>query len=181
MGKFRGLLLMGYMKYLREKGVLDSVLAGLDENLRRTLQSIDAKNWYSTEDVIYPFYRAVDKLVAKGDSRFFIDMDKFGAMDNEKWYLKLFFKFASPMKIIKKFPVLWSLYNDTGRIEIADLKENSATARLIEYNSTLLADLTVQGWGEYALERVGAKNFKAVQTKCIERGDEYTEWRMTWE
>ena len=85
------------------------------------------------------------------------------------------------MKIIKKFPVLWGLYNDTGRMEIADPKENSATPRLIEYNSTLLADLTVQGWGEYALERVGAKNIKIVQTKCRERGDDCTEWRMMWE
>lgn len=181
MAKFRGLLLTGYMKYLREKGVLDSVLAGLDENLGRTLQSIDVKNWYSTEDVINPFYRAVDKSVAKGDSRFFIDMGKFSAMDNEKWYLKLFFKFASPMKIVKKFPILWTIYNDTGRIEIADLKENSTTVRLIGVNTILLADLTIQGWAEYALERVGAKNIKIVQTKCREKGDDCTEWRLTWE
>jgi hypothetical protein len=172
--------LIAGLEYLKGKGVADEVLSSLDEKVRGTLQNLRPQEWYSYEEVDVPLLLAADNLVARGDEKFFVDMGRFSEEFNSKWYLKLFFKFLSPTKILKKFPTLWGLYFDTGKLEI-DIKDKSAVGRLVGIDTIHLTDLTIRGWGEYALEKSGAKNVKIVQTKCREKGDDYTEWHASWE
>jgi hypothetical protein len=180
MARLRGLSLVARLEYLRRKGVADRVLSSLDEGVRKVLQDLRPQEWYSYEEVDIPLMRAVDELAARGDEKFFIEMGRFTAEHNAKWYLKLFFRFSSPARILRKFPTLWGIFFDTGRLEI-ETREKSAVVRLVDINTIRLSDLTIQGWGEWALERVGAKNVKIVQTKCRERGDQCTEWTLSWE
>ncbi len=180
MAKIRGISLIADLEYLQKKGVANKVLGNLDEKVKVVLQNLIPHEWHSYEEIARPLYRIIDTLVTKGNERFFIDMGKFEAMYGKKWYLKLFFKFASSAMIIKKFPALWNIYFDTGKIDIVKLEKKSATIRLTGIETTHLTDLVIEGWGEYAVEKTGGKNIKVAQTKCRERGDECTEWEMEW-
>jgi hypothetical protein len=180
MVKVRGLSLLANMAYVEKKGVADKVLASLDEKLGKLYTNLKAHEWYSYEEVDLPLERAADNLVAKGDERFFIDMGKFNAEYNARWYLQLFFKFVTPQKMVKKFPTLWNIYFDTGKLYIHELNKTSTTIRLVEVEIAHLTHLIIVGWGEYASGMAGAKKVQIVETKCNERGDEYTEWKAKW-
>jgi hypothetical protein len=178
-GKIRGVATIANLEYLKRKGIADKFLADLNVGLREALLNLKPSEWYPYEEIDAPFMRAVNDLVAKGNMQFFVDMGKFDADYNSKWYLKLFFKFITPAKMVKKFPTLWDINFDSGKMEVVRLHRDSATVRLTGFNTTRFTDYALIGWGEYALEKSEAKNVKIVLTKCREKGDKYSEWHVS--
>ncbi|MFH1777099.1 MAG: hypothetical protein ABH952_06035 [Candidatus Omnitrophota bacterium] len=181
MARVRGIHIIAILEYLKKKGVNNQVLSALGEQKYKIDHGLNPYEWYSIEEIETPLLEAADKIIGKGNEQFFIDMGWYDAEYNAKWYLKLFFKFISPSGMIKKLPTLWSIYFDTGGINIISLDKNSAMCRLIDIHTISLLDLKIKGWILYALEKAGAKNVRCDITKGSENNKEYTELGMEWE
>lgn len=183
MAKFRGIGFVALLEYVREKkgekGV-EELLANFSEDEKNILSNIKPKDWYPL-DLNARLLTAADKLLGNGDLKLAKELGKYGANYNLKWFLKLFLAFVTPQKIVKKWSTLWELNFDTGKMEIVELKENSATVRITNFKSERPICLAVIGWGELSLEKTGAKNIRIKETKCTAWGDDCCEYQFEWE
>lgn len=183
MANVRGVAIASLFKYIREKAgekSLKEILATRDEQVRKELLSLKPRDWHPYEKA-QVLYRVIDEKIGKGDPNFWVELGKYTAEDNLKWFLKLFLSFATPKKIVKKWPTLYSLYFDEGELQVVKLGDKSATTRLSDIDITHNTCLIIRGWGELSLEKAGAKNIQIKEVKCIEKGDGYTEWENKWE
>lgn len=183
MAKVRGMGFVALLEYVRErkgeKGV-EELLANFNADEKNILSNIKPKDWYPL-DLNVRALTAADKMFGNGDLKLVKEMGRWGAEYNLKWFLKLFLSFATPQKIVKKWPTLWELNFDAGRLEVIKLEKNSATVRIRDFKSERPICLAVIGWGELSLEKTGAKNIRSKETKCTAWGDDCCEYQFEWE
>ncbi len=180
----RGMALLSGLKFVeKKKGKegLKRVFERLDRRTRDMLSNIVMKEWYPYETAI-KFQEVLVEVIGKGKEEILKEEGEFIAKDNTKWFLRLFLKFSTPQKIIKKWPIVWSLYYNKGALKIVMLKKKSAVIRLIDFPELKHTTcILVIGWGFYSLKKTGAKNTAIKETKCREKGDKYSEWHIKWE
>ncbi len=180
----RGMALLSGLRFVEKrkgKEGLRKVLERLDKETQKIFSNIVIKEWYPYETAV-KFQKALVEVIGKGKEEILIEEGKFIAKDNTKWFLRLFLRFATPQKIIKKWPVVWDLYYNKGKLKITTLKENSAVIRLLDFPELKHTTCnSVIGWGFYSLEKTGAHNIEVKETKCREKGDNYSEWHIKWE
>jgi hypothetical protein len=198
MAEVKGILLRSgvlYLKKLYGDKEVNTAINELDPEDQVLLPSVLLdSNWYP-----FDIWRAMRRLSRKLDTAFpaviahaknpnattnlALDMGKFMAQHAFTGiYRPLLAK--TPIKQVEKFPLINDLfYKDTRKVEVKLLSDTSAFVRYTyepgvnPRHSTCLSSMGI--WVR-SLELAGAKNVKAVHTKCIVDKKDFCEFTFEW-
>lgn len=183
MDHIRGIACISILKFLKEKKgdkAVDEVLAILDPDERETIKNAKSKDWLSLDAVIKVWSAILDLMSGDKEENTRV-LARYIAVDNTKWFLKLFLKFSTPEKIVTKIPTLWKIYFDKGEVIIEKVEKGLSISKTINYNPRQYMCLSAMEWARYAFEMCGAKNIRMNKTKCIMKGDDFCRVESRWE
>ena len=182
MAKIKGVALIGIVEALR--GLRQSAEPRLDPSVRHYLDTrLLVNNWYPEAD-----YRAL--LLALGDhiaDRVPGDVWEFLGEEGAKAQFKDVYAMAvrpgDPGATLKRAATTWSLYHDTGRVEV-DLSGGGehATLKLHDYPlaCTKLCSTTT-GYVRQLVVQAGGRNVQVRMTACPPHGTAPVVWESHWQ
>ena len=183
--RVKGAALRSSITYLREHfpaEIQQKVMESLQEDQRTILsRPILVSDWYDAE-LLYSFMHAVAEVSVQDERVIFHAMGRQSCDDGLNTVYKLFFKIGSPAFIIKRAAQVWGNYYDEGKMEVLDSSSKFAHLRLLEQHLPNVAMcMRVTGWMERAVEFSGGRNVQLDHNTCAHRGDQFCEWRASWE
>jgi hypothetical protein len=181
--RVKGTALLSTKQFLVERFGVDGVqrvLAALgpaDHDLfERRLQ---AHLWYPFDHWIH-LCEATARLLADGDLSVCREMGRYGGLKDLPVAVPHLLQGGDPLKVVAFAPQLWSLYYDSGRVEVRDARPG--------YFELLIQDfaqpheghcLRVAGWIDACIELYRATGRTEIVT-CRARGDEECRLRSSW-
>lgn len=183
--KIKGLVIQSRKEFVEEHfgaGAWEKVLGALPQADQNALHGvIFAAQWYPFE-IGRRVDQAVVKILGGGDKKVFEEM---GAKSAKRSLAKEHITFLSPgdpQSFMKKAPMIYRFYYDTGYREYEETGPNSGVMTTYEAESYSALDcLTVIGWYKEALRICGAKNVRVVEEECRATGGSYCRYLFQWQ
>jgi len=183
--KIRGVVLHARKEFVKEhfgekawEKVLNVLPAEDQESLRGIVLSAQ---WYPFKLGEHVDEAIVDVL-GGGDAKVF---ERIGAKSAERNLSKEHRSFLSPgdpQAFMKKAPMIYKFYYDSGYREYEETGPNSGVLTTYEAETYSVPDcLTVIGWYKEALKMCGARNIEVDEEECRARGGSFCRYHVTWE
>jgi hypothetical protein len=137
-------------------------------------------SWYPFEAWVEINVR-IDALFGAGDLALVRELGHFAAVDGLSTVYKLFYKLGSVKWILDQASRLWSVYYDSGRLEITRLPGNEVEFRIVDFatpHATMC--LAFLGWCTASVELSGAHVVEMAELRCRARGDAECSFRGRW-
>jgi len=172
-----------YVK-LNHKEVYDKWLESLPQESSYIYKNaIDSSKWYPLkEGGIIPTKKAVDLFFQSDYEKGSWEMGRFSAEMALTGIYKIFVKASSPGYIVQRASRVFATYYQPCKMEV---KKNADKNISLEISDMTESDSVVEyricGWIEKAIEISGAKNCTFRFPKSIAKGDEVTQFDITWE
>jgi uncharacterized protein (TIGR02265 family) len=135
----------------------------------------------------YPFAvgdhldKAIVKVLGGGKQSVFEDIGAKSAQKRLAGEHKSFLSPGDPQVFMRKAPMIYRFYYDTGYREYEETGPNSGVMTTFEAETYSTPDcLTVIGWYKEALRMCGATNVKVDEVSCRARGGDYCRYRFSW-
>lgn len=169
------------IEHFGEKGWSD-VVASLPPEDQEVLQElILTAKWYPFE-IGRRLDKAIVEVLGGGNPDIF---KKIGIQSAKRGLTKVHKTFLAPgdpQAFMKKAPLIYKFYYDTGYREYEATGEDSGILTTHEAETFSEPDcLTVIGWYEEALRMCGAKNVSSVEEECRAKGGKVCRYRFKWE
>jgi hypothetical protein len=186
--KIKALNIIKSKEFIKEKfseQALSKVNDSLNEEDKEALKSLLPSSWFP-QDTWVRFYEAVIRELGAGDESIVKEIGYYTADKELKGILRIFLKFASPERIINKFPALMETYfsADEHKMEATATKlaENKYQISVKKFEPRhRLVELAMSGWMEASLKLAGAKYIKIDITKSLAQGEGNIEYVVSWE
>ncbi len=144
--------------------------------------TILTSSWYKGEPFVVGIRKAICDVFYEGDARGARELGRFSADKGLRGVYKVFVRFGSPNWVAERATQVFSRYFRPGEIETVANDKKSARARLTGFpEKTGLVEQTVAGFMEGAVIISGAKNPAVQIPKSVSKGDQYTEFLVTWD
>jgi hypothetical protein len=186
MAKVKGVALLSRLAIIKEHygdETLNKIISELDEESRTLLTggSILSSSWYPAE-----IYRDINTTIYKQmRSKEPKVLETLGALTAEMGMTTIHkskVKENRPDETIRRIPMLWSAFHDTGTVEIIqEPNVNKALFRVTGYELPHKEFcLNLMGWARKIIELSGGNNVDIRETKCVCNGDPVCEMVITW-
>jgi hypothetical protein len=94
---------------------------------------------------------------------------------------KIFVMVASPDYIIKRASRIFSNYYRPSEMKVVDKSANKTILHIVKFpEPNRFIELRIGGWAERALEMCGGKDIRVTMPKSLVKGDQVTEYSITW-
>lgn len=143
---------------------------------------IDSSRWYPLkEGGIIPTKRTAEMFYKGNYEKGAWEAGRYSAEKGLTGIYKIFVKASTPSYIIQRATRVFATYYQPCRMEVLEKKEYSVLLEISDMpESDVVVEYRISGWIEKALEISGAKNVKIEFPKSIIRGDEVTQFAITW-
>jgi predicted hydrocarbon binding protein len=183
MAQIKGFALRGLLKYVKtvRPGGIPAVLAKLPPSVAPTFKNpIVASVWYPYESFA-ALLDTIDRELGRGDLALMSEIGRRSALEDSGTVFRILATIASVETIIKRSPIFWQKYCDTGRIDPLDVGHGIFRVALKEFPGISKAQCNVIcGWIEGMAKATGAKNVTVKQTGCVHRGDPFCLYEGTY-
>jgi hypothetical protein len=142
------------------------VLDKLEDEDRRTLESVVAVGWYSLS-LYARLIRTIDQMHGAGDLSLLARLGRFEAERDLTTLHRIFFRLASPAFLLEKTASYWGRFHDTGRWTIERPSSTEAVGHLDGWghvDEALCRELV--GYLERAFELTGARRVHMAHPFC---------------
>ena len=183
MAKAKGSPIISTMEFIRsEKGadVLDRVLSRLGDDDRQRVTAVKATDEIPL-DLALSLWRAADAELRSGEPEW---VERAGGYAIEvpgvRMYSGLLRK-ASPREFLTQRVGLFRLYYHPGNMEVVAEEEEHAVLRLVGFDqSDPLFCRRQTGGLRRALIEAGGQESLVSHVRCVNEGDAFCEWELTW-
>jgi len=161
---------------------LSEVLAKMKSQYREMLGSVIASSWYD-EEMYMDFNKAIQRTLSVKDPLIMEHLGEHSAEAGLKGVYSSRLKEGDVKLTLSRASVLWKAFHDTGELTVEmDPSENKAVFKVVGYELPHVESCkNLIGWGRRMVELSGGNNVKVDKHKCVCKGDEYCEMRVTWE
>ncbi|HKC49527.1 MAG TPA: hypothetical protein VKF60_01955, partial [Myxococcota bacterium] len=177
MGNAKGSVLLGPVKYLRQRR--DAALELLAPELAHYLDNdVRISSWYPENDFV-ALVRATAQLMSSNDPAAGIEaIGAAGAHEHAEVYGELL---LTSLQSNSSVFALWSAQHDTGKLEGRFDTPTSARIKLVEFDSPSdVVCLLSSGYIRGQLTANGLEDIAVEHVRCVLRGDPHCEWRASW-
>ena len=109
------------------------------------------------------------------------EMGRFGAEVNLPTLYRIFYRFGTPLFVLKKASRLWDVHYDSGRLDADQTGDNAVMLTIVEFERPHRAHcLSVLGWATRSIELSGAELTRGEETRCRTRGDSSCTLELAW-
>ena len=184
MTQIKGFAIRGLLKYIKTSGHpggIPAVVATLPAEIKTVYDKpIINSSWYPYR-AFTTLLRAVDKQLGKGDLALMEEIGRRSGKEDLGSVFKVFAAVFSIETIIKRSPIFWQKYCDTGAIEVIEMGDHTFRCALKGVPDVDQAQCNlIAGWIKGIGEATGAKAIEVKQIKCLHRGHPWCEYEARW-
>jgi hypothetical protein len=144
-------------------------------------EAILVSRWYPIKEAFIEPTRKCCELFYGGSLKGAWEMGRFSADIGLKGVYRLFIKFGSPGFIISRANTILTSYYEPSDGKVVESEKNRAILRLTQLpDKSDIFENRLCGWIERALELSGCRGVKLQITKSFAKGDDYSEFLVTW-
>jgi predicted hydrocarbon binding protein len=164
------------------EGGLEQVMAEMSPEFAEEYRNkLLASSWYTMEFRLAILY-AIDKLYAKGNMEYFLELGRNQSEHNLNNYYRSLMKLVGPTRIAKVGAMFWRLIYKTSWIEVK-MKINSIEVEVHEYPVTERFNChVIRGYIHRAIEYGVASDVhvRSDEISCINCGDDNCIFTFSW-
>ncbi len=184
MTQIKGFAIRGLLKYIKNSGHpggIAAVVATLPAEIKPVYdKSIINSSWYPYR-AFTTLLRAVDRQLGKGDLSLMEEIGRKSGQEDLGSVFKVFAAVLSTETIIRRSPIFWQKYCDTGAIECLDVGDHVFHCALKGVPDMDQAQCNlIAGWIRGIGEATGAKSVEVKQIKCLHKGYAWCEYEGRW-
>ena len=168
---------------INHNNVYETWLGSLSEDSRQIFEkTIDSTQWYPISYAAIEPTKKISDLIFSGDAKKGAwESGRYSAEKGLSGIYRIFVKATSPSFIISRAKDVFAKYYRPCELRVINSDSNGV---LLHMTGTKQMDPVIEyriaGWIEKALEINGAKEVKVDITKSLSKGDEVTEFAITW-
>ena len=183
--KVKGTALSSTVRYIQEKfgeGAVEKVIAALPEIDKATIRNgVLVSSWYPFS-LLVAVMRGAKKEFGAGAPDIYRDIGGASADYSLSTVYKIFFKVGSPQFIIGRAATVYGNFYSSGEMKVLDSGKGFANVQITGFAEPCDEYCQrVWGWMVRMLELTGARNIKAVHSKCRLKGDALCLYNGTWD
>jgi len=156
--------------------------ARLEPKLRKYLDEkelVSIADWYPEEDQIGLLRALVQQL--GGGARAWEQMGVAAAKYALTRVYKSLLREGDPTATVRKMPVVWSSYHDTGRLTVATPGPCEAVYTLVDYGAPTPEMCSINsGYHRGMIELAGGSEIEVTHHACVHGGDTSCVWHAKW-
>jgi len=138
--------------------------------------------WYPLEEAFVEPTRAVCALFYGGDLRGAWDCGRYSADFSLGGVYGILVELGTINTLVDRAGNVISLYYSPSKLVVVRNTERDAVLRLVEFPGVVdVVEQRIGGWIERAMELSGCLGSKVEITTSMAAGDEFTEFKMTWD
>jgi hypothetical protein len=181
--RVKGTALLSTKQFLVERYGADGmqrVLAALEPTEHDLFERrLQAHLWYPFDHWIH-LCEAAARLFAGGELSLCREMGRYGGLKDLPVAVPHLMQGGDPLKVVAFAPQLWTLYYDSGRVEIRDARPGYFEMYILDFAQPHEGHcLRVAGWIDACIELYRATGRTELVT-CRARGDAECKLRATW-
>jgi hypothetical protein len=149
----------------------------LPEKQADLLDKAERAEWYPSENSLAIQQRLVDTLgteVVENMAREMIRKSISG-------FLKGLASFASPAMLAKRAPAFWEKTYSSGRLKTDKVGPKEFTVTVYDWKGTRFGCRIIGIWIEEMILLTGVKKYSIKKVNCVFDGDDYCQWRVSYE
>jgi hypothetical protein len=145
--------------------------------------AIFANNWYPMNDAVINPSKAVAKMFFSNDEKeAAFQMGRYSAEVGLKGVYKIFIMIAKPGYIMQRANRVFQSYYSPSNMEVFSSNDNEIITHITNFaEPSSIIEYRIAGWKQKALELTHCRNVKVVVTKSLTKGDNVTEFTMSWD
>jgi hypothetical protein len=158
-------------------------LEELPESSRKLFKGvIFSNNWYQLNDGLVIPMKTISKVYYFGDDEKTAKlMGKFHAASALSGIYKFFIQFGSPRYIIERAGRVFTTYFQPSEVAVLNVSKNGLIFHITKFpEPDKIIEYDIAGWMELALEKTGCKYIKIEIAKSLAKGDNITEFIISW-
>lgn len=143
---------------------------------------INLNAWYPLIPVLSDPTRKICDLFFAGDVSGAREAGRFSADFALHGIYKLFVKLGSVESLVKRASIILPTYYRPSAIRVAESEKNSTVLQIHQFDEMdEIIESRIGGWMQRAVEISGVDSVAVAVSRSLARGDEVTEYRVTWE
>ena len=184
MARIKGTAMLNAVKFLRAN-FKEKALELLPTEQHKYLNDrILVSSWYPEEDnlaLIRVLARIMKENVAEVGDDVYAYMGRYVAQADFSLIYASLVRPDDPEETLRRAPVAWRMYHDTGSFSVSFPGPGMARAELSDYGlpSKEMCSL-LKGFHEQMLVMAGAREVSSKEVDCRNRGDRICVWEMRW-
>jgi hypothetical protein len=157
-------------------------IEALPESSQRIFkESIMPSNWYPMHEAAEVPTEILGKLLYENAGQGAWQCGRYSAENSLTGIYKFFIKAASPFFIVDKAGKIFSTFNQPSSMEVVEKGPDYVVLHITRFDEPSdLIEHRVAGWIEKAMEIHGFGYVLVEITKSLTRGDELTEFHVSW-
>lgn len=185
MARIKGFAIRGLLRYVKTSsrpGGIPAVLARLPAPFAEHFKSqVNSSAWYPYE-VFGALLRSVDATLGKGDLALVREIGLRSAVEDSGTIFKIIATIASVETIVRRSPIFWQKYCDTGLIDVIEVEKGHFRVALKDFPGIDEAHCRlITGWIEgMAQAAASSKTLALEQVRCVHRRDPWCEYEGRW-
>jgi len=155
--------------------------ARVDPRYRKFLEvdDLSVAEWYP-EEVQVELLRPLVQAQGGGDAAWQLMGSRTALYDLGRVYKHLL-RAGDPAATVRKMPVLWSSYHDTGKLTVTIPAPGEAHYELAGYGAPSPEMCSINaGYFRGMLKLAGARDIEVTHGTCVHRGGEHCVWHAKW-
>ena len=182
--KVRGTVLRARIGFVKDKfgeQAWTRVLEALPEDDAKFMSGIITHGAWYPFDISVRLDDAIVNVLGGGQMAVFEDIGRASAKENLSTVHGRFLDPRDPMEFLKKTPIIYSFYYDTGRRTFEATGPTSGVLTTFDAETFSKPDCaTVIGWHKQGLEMAGARDVQMVEEECRAEGGKVCRYRVSW-
>jgi hypothetical protein len=161
---------------------LEEWISSLSELSRESYSKpLMISDWYPIE-ITLESRKKIAELFFNGDyHKCAWEIGRFSADSVLKGIYKAFIKVASTSFVIGRASKILAAYYENSELEVLESTPKSVNIKINNFPaSDSMFELSLCGWIEFALEKVGSKEIEIKKICSISDGDPFSEYHITW-
>ena len=155
----------------------------LDEDSRQIFENpIDSTKWYPVDSAAEIPTQKISEMFFNSDNRKGAwESGRFSAEKGLSGIYKIFVKASSPTFIISRAKDVFAKYYQPCEMRVTKLEKNNVVLEMTGSDGcSEVIEYRIAGWIEKALEISGAGSVQVDITKAISKGEDITEFSISW-
>lgn len=184
MANTKAVHLKSFKKYVIAKSseeAYDKIVESLSSSEQRIIkETVGVSQWLDYQ-LWWKLLLAADKQVGRGDLAVIREIGAFDAKENLSTIYKFFIALMNIPAVIKRSPMIWKQYYDTGQMNVISVGKNEAELHLVDFpNLPLHHEEELLGWMGTAVEMTGNRLVSIEHTTCMCKGDDHCTFMIKW-
>lgn len=177
----KGSSIHSIFNYLREVGLLESVLRKLEEPHRDHLTGVVSAGWYPVESFIQ-LLELIAQSPASKDRELFFKLGRRVVHDGLSGVYKALAKLVNPAVAIKRAPMLWGMYVQGCTLEVVNPAKGFVSGYLNDQPpmSRAMCKFVMGGFAE-PIYLAGGSNVQVTHPQCQLDGHPRCYFEMRWD